>query len=48
MVREAKADASKIGLGSPDIEGQGTTMKETGKVKMDSARRKSRKKAGGL
>jgi len=46
MPRETKADPTTIGLESADVEGQGTTTKETGKVKMDSARRKHRKKSG--
>lgn len=46
MPRETKADPSTIGLGSADVEGQGTTTKETGKMKMDSSRRKNRKKSG--
>ncbi|NSL51016.1 YuzL family protein [Calidifontibacillus erzurumensis] len=44
MSRQKKADPTTIGLGSPEVEGQGTTMKETGKKKMDSARRRNRKK----
>lgn len=48
MPRETKADPTTIGLGSADVEGQGTTTQETGKFKMDSSRRKKRKKSGGL
>lgn len=47
-MKKIKADASTIGLGSPETEGQGTTTQETGNVKMDSSRRKKRKKSGGL
>ncbi len=45
-LKKIKADASTIGLGSSETEGQGTTNQETGQVKMDSARRKKRKKSG--
>lgn len=38
-----KKDPSKIGLGSADVEGQGTTNKETGRMEMDSSRRKKKK-----
>ncbi|MDZ5474513.1 YuzL family protein [Bacillus sp. 31A1R] len=38
-----KKDPSTIGLGSPQVEGQGTTNTETGGVKRDSARRKTKK-----
>ncbi|WP_102346473.1 YuzL family protein [Bacillus sp. Marseille-P3661] len=48
MSKKIKVDHSKSGLGSPDVEGQGTTTQETGSFKMDSARKKNRKKAGGL
>ncbi|HHY73479.1 MAG TPA: YuzL family protein [Bacillus bacterium] len=46
MPRETKADPTTIGLGSADVEGQGTTTKETGKFKKDSSRGKKRKKSG--
>ncbi|MHC0035632.1 YuzL family protein [Pseudoneobacillus sp. C159] len=38
-----KKDPSKVGLNSPQVEGQGTTNRETGKMKMDSARKKQDK-----
>lgn len=37
-----KKDPSKIGLSSPEVQGQGTTMTETGSEKKDSARKKPR------
>ncbi|MGN7299530.1 YuzL family protein [Ferdinandcohnia sp. SAFN-114] len=39
-----KKDPSTIGLGSSDVEGQGTTNQETGQMEMDSSRRKKKKK----
>jgi hypothetical protein len=38
-----KKDPSTIGLNSPQVEGQGTTNRESGNMKMDSARRKQDK-----
>lgn len=38
-----KKDPSTIGLSSPEIEGQGTTNKETGKMKQDSSRKKQKR-----
>ncbi|MFT4414122.1 YuzL family protein [Fredinandcohnia humi] len=38
-----KKDPSKVGLNSPDVEGQGTTEQETGNMKMDSSRRKQKR-----
>jgi hypothetical protein len=38
-----KKDPSTIGLNSPQVEGQGTTNRETGKMKADSSRRKQDK-----
>jgi|GEM_PF-4805784 len=38
-----KADPSKIGLGSHDTEGQGTTNHETGEKERSSSRKKNRK-----
>ena len=37
-----KKDPSTIGLGSPNVEGQGTTTEETGKEK-SSARKKNKR-----
>jgi hypothetical protein len=37
-----KADPSTIGLNSPQVEGQGTTMTETGS-RMESSARKKKK-----
>lgn len=38
-----KKDPSTIGLGSPQVEGQGTTENEINGTKKDSARRKTKK-----
>ena len=38
-----KADPSTIGLGSPQVEGQGTTNVETGMKEVSSARRKQKR-----
>ncbi|KKB33489.1 YuzL family protein [Bacillus thermotolerans] len=38
-----KADPSTIGLGSSEIEGQGTTNRETGRKKADSSRKKQKR-----
>ncbi|WP_449536644.1 YuzL family protein [Ferdinandcohnia sp. Marseille-Q9671] len=38
-----KKDPSTIGLNSADVEGQGTTQQETGKMQMDSSRRKKKR-----
>ncbi|MEN2767979.1 YuzL family protein [Ornithinibacillus xuwenensis] len=32
-----------VGMGSSDVEGQGTTNRETGKVKVDSSRKKKKR-----
>ncbi|WP_407270325.1 YuzL family protein [Radiobacillus sp. PE A8.2] len=40
---ERKANPSTIGLNSSETEGQGTTRKETGKVKADSSRKKQKR-----
>ncbi len=37
---ETKKDASKTGLSSPEIKGQGTTEHETGNIEVDSSRKK--------
>ncbi|MEQ6377734.1 YuzL family protein [Bacillaceae bacterium S4-13-58] len=42
MTKRPKANPSTIGLNSPQVEGQGTTNRETGKKKMDSSRRKKK------
>lgn len=39
-----KKDPSTIGLNSPEVEGQGTTNTETGQVKIDSSRRRKKKR----
>lgn len=38
-----KKDPSKIGLNSPQVEGQGTTTTETGSVKAPSSRNKQKR-----
>ncbi|MBN6885200.1 YuzL-like protein [Cytobacillus horneckiae] len=38
-----KKDASKAGLSSPEIKGQGTTNTETGSISMSSANHKTKK-----
>ena len=38
-----KKDASQTRLGSPDVEGQGTTTKETGSYAADSSRKKQKR-----
>jgi hypothetical protein len=38
-----KKDPSTIGLNSPQVEGQGTTNQETGRMKASSARKKQDK-----
>ncbi|WP_285849315.1 YuzL family protein [Niallia taxi] len=42
-VSNRKADPSTIGLGSTEVQGQGTTMKETGNRKSDSSNKKQKK-----
>jgi len=39
---KVKKDRSKAGLGSPNVEGQGTTTSETG-IQMSSSRKKQKK-----
>ncbi|WP_226666749.1 YuzL family protein [Metabacillus litoralis] len=39
-----KKDPSRIGLGSPNVEGQGTTTRETKGKSVDSARKKTKQK----
>ncbi|RSK26683.1 YuzL family protein [Bacillus sp. HMF5848] len=43
MSDKRKKDGSKIGLGSSQVEGQGTTTTETGNMKLDSARKKTKR-----
>ncbi|ACJ33826.1 Uncharacterized conserved protein [Anoxybacillus flavithermus WK1] len=38
-----KKDASKAGLSSPKIKGQGTTEHETGNIEFDSSRKKTKR-----
>lgn len=38
-----KVDPSRAGLSSPKVEGQGTTMNETGGKQVDSARKKTKR-----
>jgi hypothetical protein len=38
-----RKDPSTVGLGSPDVQGQGTTERETGTVKIDSSRKKTKR-----
>ncbi|MEH7381898.1 YuzL family protein [Bacillus sp. JJ1533] len=38
-----KKDPTTIGLGSSDVEGQGTTNQETGRMAVDSSRKKKKK-----
>ncbi|MBB6452757.1 hypothetical protein HNQ94_001203 [Salirhabdus euzebyi] len=42
-MKERKANPSKVGLGSPETEGQGTTTRETGRKKADSSRKKTKR-----
>ncbi len=42
-VSKRKKDPSTTGLGSPDVQGQGTTNRETGERKLSSTRRKKKK-----
>ncbi|WP_081415962.1 YuzL family protein [Peribacillus kribbensis] len=37
-----KQDPSTAGLGSPNVEGQGTTNRETGSYQKDSSRKKQK------
>lgn len=46
MAKGRKKDPSKVGLSAPDVRGQGTTNIETGQTKMDSSRKRNRKKSG--
>ncbi|UFU00145.1 YuzL family protein [Radiobacillus kanasensis] len=41
-MKERKANPSKVGLGSSQTEGQGTTVRETGR-KADSSRKKQKR-----
>ncbi|WP_106406384.1 YuzL family protein [Bacillus marinisedimentorum] len=43
MANKPKQDSSKSVLESPEIEGQGTTERETGTVSKSSARNRKRK-----
>ncbi|WP_083978914.1 YuzL family protein [Bacillus alveayuensis] len=38
-----RKDPSTVGLGSPEVQGQGTTTTETGAYKQDSARKKTKR-----
>jgi hypothetical protein len=38
-----KANPLTNGLSSPEVEGQGTTSRETGKKKVDSSRKKKKR-----
>lgn len=40
---KVKKDPSKIGMSSPNVEGQGTTNTETGRKKMDSSRKREKR-----
>lgn len=42
MAKKHKKDPSTIGLSSPDIKGQGTTIEETGTRKAASSRNKQK------
>jgi hypothetical protein len=37
-----RKDPSTVGLGSPEVKGQGTTTTETGAYELDSARKKKK------
>ncbi|THE10392.1 YuzL family protein [Bacillus timonensis] len=37
-----KKDPSTVGLSSANVEGQGTTNQETGRISMDSSRKKKK------
>jgi hypothetical protein len=39
---KTKKDPSRVGLGSPNVQGQGTTTSETG-VEMSSSRKKQKR-----
>ncbi len=39
-----KKDPTKAGLGSPQVEGQGTTNQETGERQASSSRRKQKRR----
>ncbi|PLT35064.1 YuzL family protein [Bacillus sp. V5-8f] len=43
MNHKRKKDPSTIGLGSPQVEGQGTTNVETGSSKISSTRKKQKR-----
>jgi len=42
-VSKRKKDASKTGLSSPEVKGQGTTEQETGNIEMDSSRKQTKR-----
>ncbi|WP_438824627.1 YuzL family protein, partial [Bacillus sp. JJ1521] len=43
ILPKRKKDPTTIGLGSPNVEGQGTTNQETGRMELDSSRKKKKK-----
>ncbi len=43
MANKPKQDSSKSALNSPEVEGQGTTNRETGTITKTSARNRKRK-----
>lgn len=43
MGRKVKQDPSRAGLGSSQVEGQGTTMRETGSVEVSSSNKKQKR-----
>ncbi|MFU2029606.1 YuzL family protein [Bacillus wiedmannii] len=43
MSKKVKKDHSKSSLGSPEIEGQGTTAHETGSHKVSSSNKKQKR-----
>ncbi len=43
ILGKRKKDPTTIGLGSSNVEGQGTTNQETGKMELDSSRKKKKK-----
>lgn len=43
MGRKVKQDPSRVGLGSSQVEGQGTTTRETGSVEVSSSNKKQKR-----
>lgn len=43
MGRKTKKDPSRVGLGSPQVEGQGTTTEEAGSHQVSSSHKKQKR-----